>query len=123
MPRRSTLPSWQGGGNCWRHQGITVALPSHPALSHPAHRDMVLLGGVCHLLWLQELGSGWTAPTECGQDGGAEGAESSVWTHLGTLVGVLLLFPKAQMCLPSKIFSCPTDCTCGSSGLDLRFLS
>ena len=82
----------------------------------PAHRDTALSG-------LRELGSGWMAPTERSQGGGAEGAESfPAWTHLGTLVGVLLLFPRVRMCLPSKIFHCSTDCTCGSSELGLRFL-
>lgn len=121
-----------GGALCRAGKGVGAAGGArgqwwlfHPILlcPAPAHRDMSLLGYVCCLLCLQEMVSGWTAPTECGQGGGAEGAESfPAWTRLGTLVGVLLLFPKVQMCLTSKIFHWPTECTCGSDALGLRFL-
>lgn len=81
------------GAHCQAGKGVGAAGGTrgqwwlfHPILlcPAPAHRDMALLGYVCCLLRLQELVSGWTAPSECGQGGGAEGAESfPAWTRLG----------------------------------------
>ena len=132
QPGSSPEGAVPGGARCRAGGGVGAADGArgqgqlfHPILLRPtpAHGDAVLPGRVCCLLRLQELGSGWTAPTEWCRGGGAEGAKSCpAWTHLGTLVGVSLLFPEVRMCLPCKTFRCPTDCPCGSAALGLAFL-